>query len=160
MILQQDVGQAYRYYRFRLLDPTNPCGYIEIGRIVGGRAFTVTNNEDIADNFTQTPQDKAYKMETEGFFRAFNERVKVDQLSIRFDKLWTTKTTADPDRDINYRNLMAMFKSIGETYPFLTILDPEDPNFAIVWGIIDRLPSRTHSINRYVDMSFVIQEVY
>lgn len=160
MVLQQDIGQAYPYYRIRILDPTNPCGYIEIGRIIGGKSFYMTNNEDITDDFSISPADKAYKMPTEGFFRAFNERVKVDKLQIRFDKLWTTNTPSDPNRNYNYKELLKMFKEVGETYPFLTILDPEDAAFETIWGVVDALPTRTHTVNRYVTMSFAIQEQY
>ncbi len=160
MVLLQDIGQAYRYWRFRFLDPTNPCGYIEIGRIVAGKAFTVTNDEDITDSFQVGLMDKAYKMNTEGFFRASNERVKIERLSMTFDKLWTTKTVEDPTRDYNYLGLMRMFKSVGETMPFLTILDPEDTEFFVMWGQIDTLPTRGFTINRYVSIPLTIEEVY
>lgn len=159
MVLVQDLGQAYRYWRFRVLDPTNPCGYIEIGRIVAGRAFTLTNNEDITDSFNIGLEDKAYKMETEGFFRASNERVILERLSVTFEKLWTTTTINDLDRNINYLGLMKMFKTVGVTLPLLTILDPEDTLFSVIWGQIDALPSRGFSTNRYVSISLTIQEV-
>lgn len=155
MILLQDIGFAYNYYRFRILDPLNPCGFLEIGRIIAGKSFTITNNEDITDNISISTDDLAYRMKTEGFFRAFNERVKVDRLSIKFDKLVTT-----PPDDVNYAGLMEMFEEVGETYSFLTILDPDDQTFKMIWGVIDNLPNKGFTINRYVDMSFAIQEMY
>ncbi len=154
MVLLQSVGLAYNYYRFRILDPLNPCGFVEIGRIVAGKSFTVTNNEDITDEIEVSTDDLAYKMKTEGFFRAFNERVKVDKLGIRFSKLVTTT----PGND-NYLGLIDMLDSVGETYPFLTITDPEDQAFQLVWGVVDNLPRKSFNINRYVDMSLSIQEV-
>lgn len=155
MVLLQSSGLAYNYYRFRILDPLNPCGYVEVGKIIAGTSFTVTNNEDITDDIDVATDDLAYKMKTEGFFRAFNERVKVDKLSIRFAKLITTA----PD-NTNYLGIMAMLESIGETYPFLTIVDPFDQAFQLVWGVVDALPRKSFNINRYVDMNFAIQEVY
>jgi hypothetical protein len=155
MVLLQDVGVAYNYWRFRILDPTNPCGFIELGRIVAGRSFAFQDDEDISDEIQLAQEDLAYKTRTEGFFRAFNERVKVDKLSIRFGKL---KTAAG--ENTNYLGLVRMLKNVGETYPFLTIVDPADQQFILHWGVIEQLPSRSFGINRYVDLSLQIQEVY
>lgn len=155
MVLQQDLGTTYNYYRFRILDPNNSCGYVEIGRIIAGKALTIEDNEDISDNIVASPQDLAYKTKTEGFFRAFSERVKVERLSITFNKLRTVNGEND-----NYANLLAMFDEVGETYPFLTIVDPGDLSFKVIWGAIDQLPSQTYTINRYVDLPFTIQEFF
>jgi hypothetical protein len=154
MVLLQDVGAKYRYYRFRFLDPTNGCGYIEIGKIIGGLSFTMTKDEDITDDITVTPDDKAYKTPTEGFFRAFNQRVIVDKLQIKFEKLLTS-----PDEDSNWQGLLELMSTVGETFPFLTIVDPFDQAFNITWGVIDTLPARMFGINRYVNMNLAIQEV-
>lgn len=155
MVLLQSPGLAYNYYRFRILDPLNPCGFVEVGRIIAGLSFTMSDNEDITDDIDVAQDDLAYRMKTEGFFRAFNERVKVDKISIRFSKLITTS----PD-NANFLGLKALFKSVGETYPFLTIVDPDEPAFQMVWGNIDSLPRQSFNVNRYVDMNFSIQEIY
>lgn len=154
MVLLQNVGIKYKYYRFRLLDPTNQCGYLELGRIVAGTSFTFTKDEDITDDITIQTDDLAYKTKTEGFFRAFNQRVKVDKLSIKFAKL---SSTTD---DENYQGMMTMMNTVGETYPFLTIVDPFDQGFSMIWGVIDNLPSRMYVLNRYTSMNLTIQEVY
>jgi hypothetical protein len=153
--LVQDLGLPYRYYKIKITDPTNPCGFIEIGKIVAGKAFTFTNNEDITDRIGVSNDDLSYKMKSEGFFRAANERVKVQKLSLRFQNL----TTVVNERD-NYEGLLEMLDEVGETLPFLTIVDPGEPYFKIVWGILDNMPSETYDINRYVDMPLSIQEVY
>jgi hypothetical protein len=155
MVITQDFGTTYEYYKIKIIDPTNPCGYFEIGRIVAGLAFTFSVNEDITDDFNIGTDDLAYKMKSEGFFRASNERVKVDRLQIRFDRLRT-----DAGFNTNYVGIQGMLNFIGETLPFLTILDPDDPYFSVIWGQVDTLPSRTFSVNRYTSMSFAIQEVY
>lgn len=155
IVLLQDMGLAYNYYRFRILDPTNECGFIQIGRVIGGKAFTFADNEDITDDIQVQPEDLAYKTNTEGFFRAFNERVKVDKVSFRFSKLNTQS-----GENTNYLGLLELVKTVGETYPFLTIVDPSDQSFITLWGNIDRLPSRGFGINRYADLSMTIQEVY
>jgi hypothetical protein len=155
MVLMQDLGAAYNYYRFRILDTTNACGFIEIGRILAGLSFTFTNNEDITDDISIQPKDLAYKIPTEGFFRAFNQRVKIDTLQVKFSKLSTTVGS-----DTNYQGLLAMLEVVGETFPFLTILDPSDQAFQIMWGCIENLPGRMYTVNRYTDMSLTITEVY
>lgn len=156
MTLLQDVGTNYPYYRIRILDPTNECGYVELGRIIAGESFTVTKNEDVTDNITIQPDDLAYKTKTEGFFRAFNQRVKVDKLQIRFKDL---RTYASED-NTNYVGLLDMMDVVGETYPLLVIPDPFDLSFSQIWGVIDTLPPRNYGVNRFVDMNFTIQEIY
>lgn len=159
MVLLQEIGTAYNYYRVRFLDPTNQCGYIEIGRILAGKSFTFSKNEDIQDSITITTDDLAYKTKTEGFFRASNQRVKVDKLQIKFADLLTKKLNADDSVD-NYLNMKDLMDVCGEVYPFLTIPDPEDSKFNVLWGQIDTLPNMTYAINRYVSFSLTIQEVY
>ncbi len=154
LVLVQDLNTAYRYYRISILDPLNACGYIEIGRIVAGRAFTFTQNEDVTDDFTVEPADLAYQMKTEGFFRASNERVQVDRLTMKFDRL-----TTQSSQNANYRGLVNMTRTVGITFPFLTVLDPSDPYYSLIWGQIEALPTRQHTVNRYVSMQFTVQEV-
>lgn len=156
MVLLQDVGIAYNYYRFRVLDPTNDCGFIEIGRIIAGTSFTFSDDEDVTDDIQVGTEDLAYQMKTEGFFRAFNERVKVQKLRIAFQKLRTLAA----DGNGNYVGLTEMLDAVGETYPFLTIVDPQDQTWKIIWGQVDSLPNESFGINRFVNMSFAIQEVY
>ena len=155
LVLLQDLGLAYRYFKIKITDPTNPCGFIEIGKIVAGKSFTFTNNEDITDKIGIGNDDLSYKMKSEGFFRAANERVKVQKLNVRFSNLDTTI-----GQDVNYQGLLAFMEEVGETLPFLTIVDPSQPYFKLIWGIIDKMPSESYDINRYVDIPLVIQEVY
>lgn len=155
MVLLADYGVAYRYWKFRILDPTNACGFIEIGAIRIGKTLTFTDNEDITDDITVQPSDKAFKTDTEGFFRQFAQRVIVNQLQVNFSKLKTVEGTS-----VNYPALADMFDTVGETFPFLTITDPGDQSFYMLWGCIDTLPSLTFGINRYADLQLTIQEQY
>ncbi len=154
MVYLNELADNYQFFKIKILDPTNPCGFIEIGKIVGGSALIMQSNEDITDDFTITPDDLAYQMKTEGFFRASNEKVKVDKLSVKFDKL-TTVGNAD-----NYNGLLSMTEYVGTTIPFLTILDSNDSNFFIIWGQLNDMPSRAFTINRYTSLGLTIQEVY
>lgn len=145
----------YEFYKIRILDPTNACGFLEIGRIVGGRAFTLSNNEDITDDFEITLEDMADTMKTEGYFRVSNEKIKARNLSIKLNRLYTV-----PGMDANFQGLKRMFRKVGITRPILVILDRGDPSFCSMWAQIDKLPAENYSVNRFVSQSFRLSEVF
>jgi hypothetical protein len=155
MILSQAIGLPYPYYQITIQDAGNPCGYIEIGRIVAGQSFTFMNNEDMAENFSVKREDLSYQMKTEGFFRASNERVKVSGLNLTFPSLQTTT-----GNNANYLGLSTMVEFVGTTLPFLTIVDPFDVYFKNAWGQLNQLPTEQYTVNRYVTLTLDIQQVY
>lgn len=155
MAIVGTLGTAYPYYKIKIIDPTNECGFIEIGRIIAGLSFTFSNNEDITDDFQLMTEDLASQTRTEGFFRASNERVKVDALSVKF-----TKLDARAGFDTNYKGLVSMTRFVGTTLPFLTIVDPFDTYFVLHWGQAKMVPGRSYTINRYTDFTLSIEEVY
>lgn len=155
IVLLEDVGQPWRYYKIKITDPSNPCGYIDIGKIVGGTAFQFMNNEDMADDFSSGKTDLAYQMKSEGFFRASNERVKTDSLSLSFPKL-----SSVTGKNANYVGITELAEFVGETLPFLTIVDPLDPYFKLIWGQLRTMPKESFTINRFVNLSLDIDEVY
>lgn len=148
-------GGSYKYYKVRILDPANPSGYIQVGRIVGGRAFTLGYAEDITDDFEIGYTDMADTSRTEGFFRVSNEKIKVRSLSAKFQKLQTIA----PENS-NYLGLRDLFNHVGVTRPFLVIADRTDPSFCSIWGQFDKLPSDAFSISRRVSFSFNLTEVF
>ncbi len=155
LVLLEDLQTAYRYFKITVLDPLNECGFIEIGAIRAGRAFTVTDDEDITDDISVEPNDLSYQTKTEGFFRASNERVQVDTLKMKFEKLST-----QGGLNSNYVGFMDMIKSVGTTMPFLTVVDPGDPYFQLTWGQFISIPPRNLGINRYASFNMSIVEVY
>lgn len=155
MAIVTDLGLAYPYYKIKIIDPTNGCGFIEVGRIVAGKSLTFTNNEDIADSFQVSTQDLASQTPTEGFFRASNERVKIETLSVTIPKIDSRTGSND-----NYTGFTKMTKFVGTTLPFLTIVDPFDAYFVLHWGQAQTVPSRSYNINRYTDFTLSVQEVY
>lgn len=155
LLLLQDLGIPYNYYKIKITDPTNPCGYIQIGKIVAGRAFTITDDEDITDDISISLEDKSYQMKTEGYFRASNERIKIRKLGVKFDKI--KSLTGEND---NYLNLVDLFDNVGIALPFLVCVDPQDPYFCLLWGQFTALPSINYTINRYSSMSLSIEEVF
>lgn len=155
MVLCQDFGDEYEYYRVRILDPANNCGFIQIGRIVGGKAYTFKNSEDITDEIEIEFEDFADKSKTEGFFMVSNEKVVARDLSLKFSKLYTVA-----GKNENYLALRDMYRTVGTTKPFLTIVDRGDIEFATVWGQIDKLPRDSLTINRFVSQSLKIKEMF
>lgn len=155
LVLCRDFIAEYEYYRVRILDPANACGFVQVGRIIGGRATTLTNNEDVTDDIDQGTEDYADQMKSEGFFRVSNERIKADTLNMRLRRI---KTLA-PD-NANFLALMKAFKYCGTTRPLLAIVDRNDTSFVNIWGLFTDIPSRGFTVNRYVDMSVKMMEVF
>lgn len=155
IVLCQDFGDEYEFYRVRLLDPANPCGYIQVGRIVGGRAFTFTENEDITDDIDISYDDMADRSKTEGFFMASNNKVVARELDVKWAKLYTIAT-----KNNNFLQLREMFEVVGTTKPFLTIVERGDPGFCSIWGQIDKLPKESYTINKFVSESLKIKEMF
>lgn len=156
LVLANDgFGGEYEYYRVRILDPANACGYIEIGRIIGGVAFTFEGNEDITDDVNVKHIDESESMRTQGYFRASNENVLVRQVDVNFSKIKTV--TGEND---NYLAFRKMFKTVKTTRPFLLILNRVDPTILNMWCQLTDLPSERFGINRFVDMPLSMEEVF
>jgi len=155
MAIAESFDAAYSHYRIRILDPSNPCGYVQVGRIVGGRAFTFDYNEDISDDFEIAQDDLADSVKSEGFFRISNDRVKVKSLSARFQKISTVS-----GQNANYLGWIEMMEEVGITKPFLTILDRGDPGFGLFWAQLDKIPGIGYTINRFASWNFKITEVF
>ena len=156
LVWLNELGAEYEYYRLRILDPTNPCGFVEFGRFIGGRAFTFSNNEDIRDQFSIGKQDFADKMKTEGFFRQSNQRVKVRTLSASFAKLETKQGL----NIANFEGLRTMFDIVGTTVPLLTVLDRGNPDLFTAWGQFDQIPAESFTTNEFMTSNFKFAEVF
>jgi len=148
-------GGEYEYYRVTVLDPSNACGYIEIGRIVGGQAFTFENNEDITDTYKIANVDQSEKMKTQGYFRASNENIIVRSFSANFSKLFSVT-----GQDDNFRGFRRLWKTVKTTRPFLTVLDRDNTQIFNVWGQFKSLPDESFGINQFVNTPVSIEEVF
>ncbi len=155
MISIGQFGGQYEYYKISILDPANPCGYVQIGRVVGGRLLQLDKNEDITENYNIQFKDMSEVMKTAGFFRQSNENIIARTLSANFQKLRTDTTNDD-----NYKNLRKMFETVKITRPFLTIVDPADPYRLNIWGQLMDIPDEAYTVNNYVSLPFKIDEVF
>jgi hypothetical protein len=150
-----EFGGEYEYYKVSILDPANPCGYVEIGKIVGGRLFQLQDNEDITDSYSVRKKDLSETMKTEGYFRQSNENIIQRELSCSFSKLRT-----DSPFGVNFENLVKMFETVKITKPFLTILDINNPYKLAIWGQLTDIPDESYSVLDYVNMPLRIEEVF
>lgn len=155
VIANDGFGAEYEFYRVTILDPANPCGYVEVGRIIGGRAFTFTQNEDITDNYQIGYKDESESMRTQGYFRASNENVTVRTFSANFSKLFSIT-----GQDDNFRGFRKFRKYVKTTRPFLTILDRDNVRTFNMWGQLTDLPSESFGVNQFASMPISIEEVF
>ena len=155
MLSVGEFGGLYEYYKISILDPANPCGYVQIGRIVGGRLTQLDKNEDITENYNVQFSDMSEVMKTAGYFRQSNENIIARTLSCSFQKLRTDVTNNE-----NFLKLRTMFKTVKITRPFLTILDPDAPYQLNIWGQLKDIPDESYVVNNYVSLPFKIDEVF
>ena len=148
-------GAEYEYYRITILDPGNPCGYVEIGRVVAGRVLQLIDNEDITDSYSVGKKDMSETMKTEGFFRQSNENIITRTFSATFSKIYTVT-----GKDTNYKNLVKFFETVKITRPFLTILDMNNPYRFNIWGQLTDVPDESYGINDFVNLPLKIEEVF
>jgi len=158
LVLAQDFAASFEFYKIIILDPTNPCGFVEMGRVVGGRSFIFsagsTKNEDITDNFSVSRVDRSKKMTTEGFFRQSNEMIVHNALSLNFKSIQTVA----PD-NVNYEGMQDLFENVKTTKPFLTVIDRDNPSFFPLWGQLATLPTDSFTVEQRVSFPLRIEEV-
>lgn len=151
----EGFGAAYPFFRVTVLDPTNTDGYIEIGRIVGGSAFTFENNEDMTDNYQVSNKDQSEKMKTEGYFRPSNENVIVRALRASFQSIETAVGV-----NANYTGYRRFYRNVKTTKPFLVIVNRANPNVFSAWVQLNTLPTDSFQVNQRVNFSLDAEEVF
>lgn len=155
IIIPTAFGGEYQYYKISILDVANPCGYIEIGRIVAGRVLQLIKDEDITDQYKIGYKDLSETMKTQGYFRASNENIVQRTFDASFSKLHT-----EVGNDENFKSLRNFFHTVKTTKPFLTIMDYTDPYKFNMWGQLTDIPDESFTINDFVSFPIKIEEVF
>lgn len=155
MIIPTAFGGQYEYYKITILDPSNPCGYVEIGRVVGGRLLELDNNEDITDSYKIGYKDMSETMKTQGYFRASNEDIIQRTFDASFSKIHT-----GIGQDGNFNKLRTFFQSVKTIKPFLTILDYKNPYKFNAWVQLTDVPDESYGVNDYVSFPIKMEEVF
>lgn len=155
IIIPTEFGGEYEYYKITILDPANPCGYIEIGRVIGGQVLQLNNNEDITDSYSIGYKDMSEQMKSQGYSRVSNENIIQRTFSSSFAKLHT-----EIGNDANFQNLRAFFQNVKTIKPFLTILDMENPYKFNIYGLLQDIPDESFGVNDFVNFPLKIEEVF
>lgn len=155
IIIPTSFGAQYEYYKISILDVANPCGYIEIGRVVGGKLLSLIKDEDITDNYKISYKDLSETMKTQGYFRASNSNIIQRNFDANFSKLHT-----EAGNDENFNALRTFFHSVKTIKPFLTILDITDPYAFNMWGQLTDIPDEAFTVNNFVSFPIKIEEVF
>lgn len=155
LIIPTFFGGDFEYYKISILDPSNPCGYVEIGRVVGGVLVELNNNEDISDSYKIGYKDLSETMKTQGYFRASNENIIQRTFDATFQKIYT-----EVGRDENFNKLRLMFQTVKTVKPFLTILDYQNPYKFNMWGQLTDIPDETFNVNDFVSFPMKLEEVF
>lgn len=155
MIIPTEFGGEYQYYKISILDPANPCGYVEIGRIVGGRLLELDHGEDITDSYRIGYKDLSETMKTQGYFRASNEGIVQRTFDASFSKLHT-----QAGQDGNFNKLREFFHTVKTVKPFLVMLDYKNPYKFNAWMQLTDIPDESFAINDFVSFPLKMEEVF
>ena len=156
-VFLNDFGNEYEYFRFRILDPDNPCGYIEVGRVAGGQAFTYTGGKEGLQNaFTIGYTDTSKSMTNEGYSRPSNTNILFRTLQGMLSKM----ETRDDKDNTNFLGLIEMIENVKTNRPFLTILDRNNPRIFTAWTEFSNLPNLAYDINELATADLKLQEVF
>ena len=113
------------------------------------------NNEDITDSYSVSKKDMSESMKSYGYFRVSNESVIIRTLNVNFQQLKTQFGEND-----NYSGLQDLFDTVRTTRPFLTVLDRSNPSILNIWGQLKDMPNESYGINKFVNFSAAIEEVF
>lgn len=114
-----------RYWRITFEDPSNPDGYIEVGRICGGVYFQPTQNFRCgSERFHIDPSEK---------FRSDGQ----DMYSRKKDKYWIYRIVMELLEAADKNNFRTLFDTIGITEPIVVTLDPDnEPNISTIYALL------------------------
>lgn len=129
-------ANSFRHWRVTIADPSNPNGFLRIGRVVGGSAliFTAENCLDVMDFRRENYKDE-FKLN--GFSTIANNRALKKQLSIRFKDL-------NRIAELNYRRLSRYINYNRDTLKALIIPDPQLPYQFSVYAKLTDMPNESH----------------
>lgn len=157
MVLTENLGFDMQYYKLTIVDPGNPCGYIEIGRIAGGISnIFLGGKENITDAFTVTLDDKSQSLTNEGFSRPSNSKILIRRLNGIISKM----ETKDGKDNSNYLKLLDVVCNVKTNRPFVFILDRGDPTLFLGWMEFTTLPTFSFTVNELTNATLSMEEVF
>jgi hypothetical protein len=147
-------SSQYRHWRVDIHDPTNPDGFIRVGRFVAGSAL-ILQGENISGSLEHTLENYKDKIELNGFTSIANNRALKQTIRLTLDRLNTQNAG-------NYPQLMRMIRYCRDTLKVLVIPDPQNIYDYSVYARLGQMPRTqsnfTDSQNIYASMELIFDE--
>jgi hypothetical protein len=144
---------SYRYWRFIIIDPTNPSSYIQLGTIVFGPSV-IFSGECFVDEVTRRKTHFADRIRTEGYSSVSNDRALKRSVSLVFRRLNFQKA--------NYANLVDVIDTARTSLKCLWIPTPRYASRFAVFGKLAEIPAENHKVISetadYIDLDVTVDE--
>lgn len=159
LTFDEDVGvyshiwttdQSYRYWRIKIVDPSNPNIYVELPKVILGKSTTLSRGPEIGFNYKFTDFSD---VQTTAYGNSY-----VDTYPIRSDMELNFKLLVESD----VNTLIDIFNRNGVSTPMLWILDAQEEilsknRFAIYGRMASEL-SFKHIIAEYFETQIKVIE--
>lgn len=137
-------SSSYRWWRIDINDPTNPDGFIRIGRVVGGSALIFAGNENCLDDISFMEENYKDEMPLNGFSRVANNRSLKKKMELSFRDLDTVAQT-------NFRLLKRYMRYCRDTLKALVIVDPQTETSKYEFTAFAKLKVMPERRHKYID---------
>lgn len=128
---------AYRHFRVDIHDPTNPDGFLRIGRCIAGTSFYFVT-ENCLDTISYKKENYKDEFKINGFTSIANNRSLKKGMTITFKDLDTVAY-------VNYQRLMNYANYCRDTLKALVIIDPRSPYKFSVFAKLKSMPDESHN---------------
>lgn len=145
------ADQTYRFFRVQVIDTQNPSGYVEIGKVLFGKATQFLRLPSEGFEFSIIDQSK--EQSTAYGHKYFDLYPLRNELSVDFSYM----SYSDAE------SLIQVFEALGTTEPVFCVIDPlensyDKDRFAI-YGRIDSNLRARHKTVTYFDLDMKIVEI-
>jgi hypothetical protein len=143
--------QTYRFFRVRVVDTQNPSGYVEIAKILFGKATQFLRLP--SEGFDYGIVDQSKEQSTAYGHKYFDLYPLRSELMVDFSYM----TYADAE------SLIQIFEALGTTEPIFCVIDPLESSFDkdrfAIYGRIDSNLKAKHKTLNYFDLDMKIVEI-
>jgi hypothetical protein len=146
-----EVIQKRRNWCVEINDPTNPDGYIEIGRFVAGQASILTELENITHSLSYTEESFKDEMQINGFSSISNNRALKKKLTVSFENINLNAA--------NWAILRRYMRYARDTKKALILPDPTEVYRFNLYAKLKKMPEQkvTYIDNQTVYGSFNLE---
>jgi hypothetical protein len=142
--------QTYRYWSVKVVDPSNPYGYVEIPKVILGKATTLAQMPEIG--FKMRADDPSVLQRTP--YGHVYADIYPTRRVLHFD--YSAMTAADIE------TLYTIFQRLGGAVPLVIALDPTaeiyDKDRFILYGYLKQTFETTNRFYNYFDIGLELEE--